>query len=206
MTVPTEPAHGRSPQPHDDNSDMSSLSTYMSRALRPRRNPHATARTWSDEDEAEESDTPAEAQLFETPPEYTLALLRYAQPQLGRISATIFDPAAGNGAILNMFEKQGYSVLARDLYTMSPATDFLKALPPSLEEYDLIVLNPLCKYRQDFLRRALEIGAPFAQLMLATSFCSIGVRDALGDTPFDVVLLPRQHKFKNDGRMVSIHA
>ena len=69
-----------------------------------------------------------------------------------------------------------------------------------------MVLNPPFKYSQDFLRHALEIGAPFAQLMLATSFCSIGVRDALGDTPFDVVLLPRQHKFKHDGRMVSIHA
>lgn len=153
------------------------------------------------EQEQEPAPVPDAAQLYETPVEYTAALVRCIKDM-----DVVFDPSAGNGAIFDVFRENGYETLGRELHTMSPTVDFLKDEPPPAGDFDIVVMNPPFQQTLPFLRRAIALEVPFAQLMLLTQLSSVGVKQAIdaADISPDILLIPRVSPFKHKGRTVNL--
>lgn len=119
-------------------------------------------------------------ELFETP-EWCVSKL--AIPILkrsfeGEAMPTVFEPAAGHGAISRVLEKEGYSVISRDLFTLPEKHDFLdKSLP--LPEFDVLVTNPPFRLKKLFLQRAMELEKPFLMLVPLEIICRGYFQEAL---------------------------
>ena len=96
--------------------------------------------------------------FYPTPPEVTRALLERLKYDLK--GATIWEPACGDGRMANEMTKCGYKVIATDIIT---GTDFLdeKINVPC----DWIITNPPFSMAEKFIRRAKNIGVPFAFLL-----------------------------------------
>jgi hypothetical protein len=132
--------------------------------------------------------------LYETPPEATLALLR-AQP----LPRRIWEPACGRGAIVNVLRAAGHDVVASDIADYGiPITapgywgrDFFleHAAPPGTEA---IVTNPPYRSAADFVRHALKL-CPRVIFLLRLAFLeSTGRTDIL-----DSGQLVRVYPFRN---------
>lgn len=157
-----------------------------------------------EEEEEEEDPTPEEAQLYETPSEYSEALAAELDGLVGVAKFTLFDPCAGNGAISDVMEKRGHTAIKRDLYTMNPPIDFLINEAPT-EDYDIIIMNPPFKRIQEFLARAIAIGKPFAQLMLLDSFAAVGTKTKLSALPgVNILVLSSVKPFLHNGKKVNM--
>jgi hypothetical protein len=97
--------------------------------------------------------------LYETPPEATLALLRAE-----KLPHRIWEPACGRGAIVNVLRGAGHEVIATDLIDygtpIAPPVhygrDFLLE-PAAPEGVSAIVTNPPFKLAGEFVERALEL-------------------------------------------------
>jgi hypothetical protein len=107
--------------------------------------------------------------LYETPPEATRALLRR-----GILPRSVWEPAAGRGAISRELEAAGISVAKTDLVAHLGAdphiyagVDFLMTStpPPGVQA---IVTNPPYKLADEFVRHGLKLNLPvYALLRLA---------------------------------------
>lgn len=90
--------------------------------------------------------------FYPTPPEGTRALLGVEQ-----FDGPIWEPACGDGAIVNVLREAGHDVVATDLVARGEGTarvDFLmeyQTLAPN------IVTNPPFKLAAPFMRKALEL-------------------------------------------------
>lgn len=95
--------------------------------------------------------------FYPTPKEATQALLDFLEiPK----SATIWEPAYGEGDMANVFFQNGYSVRVSDI---SWGHDFL--LVPMPEGTDWIITNPPFSLAEQFIERSMEHGVPFAMLL-----------------------------------------
>jgi hypothetical protein len=132
--------------------------------------------------------------LYETPPEATLALLKVEQ-----LPRHIWEPACGRGAIVNVLRGAGHDVIASDIEDYGvPITapgywgrDFFleHSAPPGTE---LILSNPPYKSAADFVRHALKL-CPRVIFLLRLAFLeSTGRSDIL-----DGGKLARVIPFKN---------
>jgi hypothetical protein len=132
--------------------------------------------------------------LYETPPEATLALLRAE-----KLPRFIWEPCCGKGAIVNILRAAGHDVIATDLVDYGvPITppgyyrrDFLmeRAAPAGCEA---IVTNPPFKLAEEFVEHALQL-VPQVCMLLRLAFLESerrrGILEGRG--------LARVHVFRN---------
>lgn len=103
-----------------------------------------------------------QSDLYPTPPEATVALLDFVRlPK----STTIWEPAAGEGDMLEAIRACGYgSSFGTDI---SEGFDFLSPdiFKRLLAGFDWIITNPPFSLAEDFIRRAAKTEKPFAMLL-----------------------------------------
>lgn len=104
-----------------------------------------------------------------SPPEAALSLLNIEEPYLPKC---IWEPAAGDGAIVRPFLSAGFTVIASDLIDYGlegchSGLDYLKA-KPVLEPHG-IVTNPPYKLAMQFAKKALQ-ETFYLALLLRTNF------------------------------------
>lgn len=103
-----------------------------------------------------------QSDLYPTPPEATVALLRFLNlPK----NTTIWEPAAGEGDMVKAIRACGYgSSFGTDV---SEGFDFLSPdiFKRILTGFDWIITNPPFSLAEDFIRRAAKTEKPFAMLL-----------------------------------------
>jgi len=122
---------------------------------------------------------------FQTPP---LAL----RPLLGYIkkSWTVWECACGRGNLAGELEKKGYRVVSTDI---TGGYDFLSFEP---DYYDCIITNPPYSLKQEFLKRAYDLGRPFAFLLPLTTFETAKRQRLFKEHGVEVIFLDRRINFE----------
>ena len=126
--------------------------------------------------------------FYATPTEVTVALLDFLEDKmLIDLPATIWEPAAGNLAMVDVMFDRGYRVIATDLYPqvggMFP-TDFLEANA----ECDWIITNPPFSKATEFIIHALGLGKPCAFLLKSQFWHARSRLDLFRENPPSYVL------------------
>jgi hypothetical protein len=120
--------------------------------------------------------------FYETPPQAVRALLKVeALPQ------RIWEPACGNGSIVNVLREAGYTVMATDV---RDRIDFLMELRAPIN-CECIVTNPPFKLAEQFIRHALHL-VPKAVMLLRFNYLEGTGRSDIIDKH-----LARVHLFRN---------
>jgi hypothetical protein len=101
--------------------------------------------------------------LYETPPVAVRALLK-----VERIPHKVWEPAAGNGSIVPVFEAAGHHVVATDIMT---GTDFLACWTPCAEA---IVTNPPYRLAAQFAAHAIRL-YPYLAMLLGWLFSKVAI-------------------------------
>lgn len=121
---------------------------------------------------------------------------------VGRIlprGATVWEPAAGTGQMVEALEASGLDVVPSDIHAPTDGgdlfggnraivADFLDEMQPVLPfRFDAIITNPPYKLADEFVRRALELtrldGGLVAMLLGAKFDCGKTRADIFGDCP-----------------------
>lgn len=128
--------------------------------------------------------------FYATPPEAVYALLK-----VEKFSGKIWEPACGDGAIVNIFRAAGYQVYATDLVergcpNSDSRVDFLLE-PVSPFQIGAIVTNPPYALAGRFVEHALKF-APKVAMLLRLAFLESSRRSTILDNG----LLARVYVFK----------
>lgn len=101
--------------------------------------------------------------LYPTPPEVTVALMRFLKLSAG---TDVWEPACGQGDMVETLRNCGMLVYGTDI---RGGQDFLKTYGPHYTDksIDWIITNPPFSLAEEFIRHAAEIGKPFAMLLKA---------------------------------------
>lgn len=103
----------------------------------------------------------AKNDFYPTPPECTIALLDFLKAHhLIRQSDTIWEPACGSNAMVDVMKANGYNVIGTDIEN---GQDYLTTQIDV--SFDWIITNPPFKIAQDFITRSVEMSKPFALLL-----------------------------------------
>lgn len=107
---------------------------------------------------------------------------------------TVWEPAAGNGAITDVLVEHGCTVHSSDVRPMRSDVwpiDFLAAQPKF--DFDWVITNPPFKLWTEFHQVCRDWGRPFALLMPIHYLPGLGRRDNLWlpHPPNQLVLVPR---------------
>lgn len=94
--------------------------------------------------------------FYPAPPEVTQALIDFLDIDQ---TAVIWEPACGEGHMVEVFKKNGYTVIGTDILT---GTDYLTVEPM---ECDWIITNPPFSLSQNFIERSTDLHKPFAFLL-----------------------------------------
>lgn len=100
--------------------------------------------------------------LYPTPPEVTIALLRFLNLPSG---TTVWDPAFGEGDMVQAIRKCGLTAYGTDILG---GQDFLQldcGIFPDERRIDWIITNPPFSLAEEFIRHAAELQKPFAMLL-----------------------------------------
>ena len=89
-----------------------------------------------------------------TPEEAILPLIPYLKK-----GTIIWDCAYGSGRLAEHFNKLGFNVVGLINY------NFLKADSETITKWDIMITNPPYAFKDKFLKKAFEIGKPFAFLL-----------------------------------------
>ena len=95
--------------------------------------------------------------FFATP---TSAILPI-KPYIPEGVKTILEPTHGKGAISDLLEEWGYTVIKQDKYPKTDDTIEADFLTDDIPECDMIIFNPPFCLKTEFLQRACESGKPF---------------------------------------------
>lgn len=99
----------------------------------------------------------AKSDYYPTPPEATQALLDFLQlPK----ETVIWEPACGDGHMVDVIRSNGYSVVASDILD---GTDYLCSQKPDGVNY--IITNPPFSQAKEFIKRSIYHNIPFAFLL-----------------------------------------
>ena len=98
---------------------------------------------------------------FQTPPEALTTLLPFINKDW-----VIWECAVGKANLFSALASKGYNVIGTDI-NREPSLDFLREEP--LLPYDMVLTNPPYSLKDEFLKRAYNLGKPFAFLMPLTS-------------------------------------
>nr|DAI48763.1 MAG TPA: adenine-specific methyltransferase [Caudoviricetes sp.] len=99
-----------------------------------------------------------QSDLYPTPPEVTVALLRFLNFPSG---VSVWEPAAGDGDMTDVISQYAFPVYATDI---RDGTDFLQSC---IDCADWIITNPPFSLAEEFIRHAAELNKPFAMLLKA---------------------------------------
>ena len=100
--------------------------------------------------------------FYPTPSECTVALLDFLEERfLIRQGDSIWEPACGSNAMVDVMRRRGYRVMGTDLIY---GEDYLTTESPGAE-YDWIITNPPFCAAQEFIIRSAERNKPFAMLL-----------------------------------------
>jgi hypothetical protein len=139
--------------------------------------------------------------LYETDPEQLEEFLEFHPIDKDTI---IFEPCKGNGAISNVFKKNGYTVIERDKYIPNEdgeLHDFLEAEMPT--HFDLIFTNPPFNGKGKFIERCIDANKPFVLLLpLKTLTQRKVLKNALDKVGLKIVFPKRDMKFLHKGKWV----
>lgn len=106
---------------------------------------------------------------FQTPPSAIEPLIYYLRRYFVEQSiVTVWEPACGHGNLVEAFKAKDGQVIGTDIHDPEKH-DFLK-WAPKYSTYDIIITNPPYSQKNEFLKRAYEIGKPFAFLLPLTTF------------------------------------
>lgn len=98
-----------------------------------------------------------ESDFYPTPPDVTYALIDFLRISYRNI---IWEPACGEGHMVNQIKKMGYDVFGTDIRT---GTDFLKDDAP--RAFNWIITNPPFSLADQFVMRCQQYNKPFALLL-----------------------------------------
>jgi len=123
--------------------------------------------------------------LYETPSCAVHALLATAEIERLAGAGTIWEPAAGRGAIARELIGAGFDVAASDLVAYpgadpgieTPTNFFLESRPPS--GVTLVLTNPPYRDADRFIRRALALGLPAVVLLRLMALEGAGRSDLM---------------------------
>lgn len=99
--------------------------------------------------------------LYPTPPEVTVALMRFLNLPAG---TDVWEPACGQGDMVEALRDCGMLAYGTDIRS---GQDFLGTYAPHYTDksIDWIITNPPFSLADEFIRHAAEIGKPFAMLL-----------------------------------------
>ncbi len=119
-------------------------------------------------------------------PEYAIKpLLPYLKKE-----QMIWDCAFGSGRLAKHFNKFGFNVVGFQNY------DFLKIHSEDIAEFDIIITNPPYQFKDQFLKRAFEIGKPFAFLLPLTTLEGMKRSKMFRDNEIQVIIPNRRINFE----------
>ena len=98
----------------------------------------------------------SQSDFYPTPPDVTVALMRFLN--LPR-TTSVWEPATGEGDMAGVLQTYFETVYTTDILD---GTDFLQS---SIDAADWIITNPPFSLAEAFIRRAAELGKPFAFLL-----------------------------------------
>lgn len=96
--------------------------------------------------------------FYPTPAEVTIALMEFLQLPKSKI----WEPAAGDGAMVKVLERYGHEVIATDIQT---GDDFLRTIGMA----DAIITNPPFNLSHEFIIKALQ-DAPIVAMVLKSQY------------------------------------
>jgi len=99
-----------------------------------------------------------QSDLYPTPPEVTVALMRFLNFPSG---VSVWEPAAGDGDMADVISQYAFPIYVTDI---RDGTDFLKSC---IDDADWIITNPPFSIAEEFIRHAAELNKPFAMLLKA---------------------------------------
>jgi hypothetical protein len=125
---------------------------------------------------------------FDTPGYAVKPLMRYIPP-----SWTVWEPTdtAGNSKITTLLRENGNTVIS----TGKAEIDFLYGKPEL--HFDCVITNPPYSIKDDFIRRCIELGTPWALLLPVTALEGVNRRklfSGLG-SDFGVMVLDRRVEY-----------
>lgn len=99
----------------------------------------------------------SKSDFYPTPPEVTVALFKFFKFKPG---TTFWEPACGENHMVNAIKSCGdFNVIGTDI---SQGVDFLTCDPI---DCDFIITNPPFSKSEEFIKRAISLGKPFAFLL-----------------------------------------
>ncbi len=99
--------------------------------------------------------------FYPTPANVTIALINH----LGLRGATVWEPACGAGHMAEALVKAGNTVLATELHHQGYGFGGVDFLTTPTQACDWIITNPPFKLAEQFIKRCIEHGKPFAMLL-----------------------------------------
>lgn len=109
-------------------------------------------------------------------------------------SWTIWEPAAGEGLLVEALQSNGFPVVASDLLT---GQSFFNFCPPS---WDCLVTNPPYSLKYPWLERCYALGKPFALLVPVETIGSQKAQALFEKYGFEMLLLNRRVNFKTPNK------
>jgi hypothetical protein len=131
--------------------------------------------------------------LFETDQRDIVPLLKFLNKD-----DVIYEPCAGNGAIVNFFKAKGFTVFSSDLYFGENRADFLNNDKHPV--FDVLITNPPYKGKVDFLETAYKLGKKFILMLPLASVSSAGCGELLRKNGFALGILNTRPIFFHDGK------
>ena len=126
-----------------------------------------------------------ESDFYSTPPEATVALMRFLQERNWIERDTKFwDPACGENDMVDAVRDLGYYCMGTDI-VYGDTQDFFEIDIPDI---DFIITNPPFGLAVEFIHRCISIDKPFALLMKSHFYHAKSRYDLFIDNPPDFVL------------------
>lgn len=143
------------------------------------------------------ADDRRESDFYPTPPEVTVALLEWLDLPGPAINTSIWEPACGDGAMVNIMRGYGFHVVASDIREEGilpgarVCADFMSYPVPATRAecpVDWIITNPPFNLAEEFIRHALKF-TPNVAMLLKSQFWHAQSRAKLfGEHPPSAVL------------------
>lgn len=102
----------------------------------------------------------------------------------------IWEPAAGDGQIVEKLSQSGFTVFGTDILTGS---NFFTDAP---EKWDCQVTNPPYSVKYDWLNRSYQLGKPFALLLPLETLGAVSGQRLFNKFGVEIILLDKRINFK----------
>lgn len=97
-----------------------------------------------------------ESDFYPTPPEVTLALIRFLNNQFLVWGYNTWEPACGDGTMSKVLEEYQNNVISTDIRHTGYGQGGIDFLETQKENIDAIITNPPFRVSEQFIRHALE--------------------------------------------------